>query len=55
MDVTIVEKHGPREMPVWGERYRRPIADTDIEWDTEQQARSRIEALVDYVESLQEP
>jgi hypothetical protein len=42
-------------MPVWGERYRRPTANPDIEWDTEQYARSRIEALVDYVESLWEP
>jgi len=52
---AVVAMHGVREMPVWGERYRRPIADADGTWDTERDARSRIEALVDYVESLQAP
>lgn len=50
---AIVAMHGAREMPVWGERYRRPVPDLD--WNTEQEAQSRIDALVDYVESLQEP
>ncbi|MCB1501740.1 MAG: cytochrome c [Bauldia sp.] len=49
---TVVATHVPREMPVWGERYRRPLPDAD--WDTEQEALSRIDALVDYVKSLQE-
>jgi mono/diheme cytochrome c family protein len=52
---AVVAMHGAREMPVWGERYRRPIPDVDGAWDTERDARSRIEALVDYVESLQGP
>ena len=49
---AIVATHGPREMPVWGDRYRRPIAEED--WDTERDARSRIDALVGYLASLQE-
>ncbi|MCP4380590.1 MAG: cytochrome c [Hyphomicrobiales bacterium] len=52
---AIVDKHGPREMPVWGERYRRPIPDADVEWDAERRSRARIEALTEYVEGLQEP
>jgi mono/diheme cytochrome c family protein len=52
---AVVAMHGAREMPVWGERYRRPIPDVDGAWDTERDARSRIEALVDCVESLQAP
>jgi mono/diheme cytochrome c family protein len=52
---AIVARHGARDMPVWGERYRRPIPDANGAWDTERDARSRIEALVDYVGSLQEP
>lgn len=52
---TIVATHGLRDMPVWGERYRRPIPDADGVWDSERDARSRIDALVDHVESLQDP
>ena len=52
---AIVAKHGAREMPVWGDRYRRPIPDEETSFDTEREARARIDALVDYVESLQEP
>ena len=35
---VIVATHGPRAMPVWGERYRRAIPDAD--WETEQEAQS---------------
>ncbi len=52
---AIVAAHGPREMPVWGERYRIPIADEEGEWDMEQAARGRVDALIRYVESLQKP
>jgi hypothetical protein len=52
---AIVATHGVRDMPVWGERYRRSIPEADGTWDTERDARSRIEALVDYVESIQAP
>ena len=51
---AIVATHGAREMPVWGDRYRRPIPDEET-LDTEREARARIDALVDYVESLQDP
>lgn len=42
---AVVAMHGAREMPVWGEHYRRPIPDADGDWDTERDAQSRIEAL----------
>jgi hypothetical protein len=50
----IVAAHGPREMPVWGERYRRPVPDAEAEWDIEAVARLRIDALVSYIEGMQE-
>ena len=49
-----VANHGPRAMPVWGERYRSLASDAGIA-DAEQEVQTRIDALVDYVESLQEP
>jgi hypothetical protein len=51
---TWVADHGPRAMPVWGERYRSLASDAGIA-DAEQEVQTRIDALVDYVESLQEP
>jgi mono/diheme cytochrome c family protein len=50
---VIVATHGSREMPIWGDRYRLPVPE-EKDWDTEGNARSRIEALVTFVESLQE-
>jgi mono/diheme cytochrome c family protein len=41
-----VPAHGPREMPVWGEVFRREKSDTE--------ARMRIFALARFVESIQE-
>jgi hypothetical protein len=41
-------------MPVWGERYRSLVSEAGIE-DAEQEAHTRIDALVHYIESLQEP
>lgn len=51
---AIVADHGAREMPVWGQRYRRKISDDGSEWDIEEGARSRIDALVWYIESIQQ-
>lgn len=44
-------EHGPREMPVWGDRYRS--ADEAANFDVEETARLRIDALVGYIENLQ--
>jgi mono/diheme cytochrome c family protein len=49
-----VADHGARAMPLWGERYRSLANDAGIE-DPEQEVQTRIDALVQYVESLQEP
>jgi len=51
---ALVADHGPRAMPVWGERYRSLASEAGVA-DTEEEVRTRIEALVQYVESLQEP
>lgn len=51
---TIVADHGPRAMPVWGERYRLLASEAGI-GDAEQEARTRIDALVKYIGSLQAP
>ena len=44
----IVRSHGTREMPVWGRRFRLEGAD-------EQTVELRITALIDYLDSLQQP
>lgn len=44
----IVRSHGSREMPVWGRRFRLEGAD-------EQTVELRITALIDYLDSLQQP
>jgi mono/diheme cytochrome c family protein len=49
-----VKSHGPREMPVWGRRYRVPIDDTDTTKEADKRARALIDALVDYLKTLQE-
>jgi hypothetical protein len=51
---ALVADHGPRAMPVWGERYQSLTSEAGVA-DTEEEVRTRIEALVQYVESLQEP
>ena len=51
---SMLFDHGPREMPIWGYRYRMPVPETDGYWNTEKVALSRIEALVEYLESLQD-
>jgi hypothetical protein len=51
---ALVADHGPRAMPVWGERYRTLASEAGIA-DAEQEARTRIDALVHYIETLQEP
>ena len=41
-----IPAHGPREMPIWGEEFRREKPDPE--------ARMRIFALASFIESIQE-
>jgi hypothetical protein len=51
---AIVSIHGPREMPVWGDRYRKPIEPNEPFARIEQRARRQINALVEHLKTLQE-
>jgi hypothetical protein len=48
IDGTGIATHGTREMPVWGDTFKR------LRGGTEQSAAARIEALTKYLESIQE-
>lgn len=51
-----VTAHGPREMPLWGPRYKSEVGENlydDYRVDAEAFARSRILALTEYVYRLQ--
>ena len=50
---ALVEAHGAREMPVWGDRYRRIVLPGETRRDADHRARSRIRALVRYLEGMQ--
>lgn len=50
-----VAAHGDRDMPVWGERYRTAPDPEDTESTVDMRARAQIDALVRYIESIQEP
>jgi mono/diheme cytochrome c family protein len=50
--------HGPREMPIWGEVFQDPrVAGTDrgLPEAQEDRARRRMEEVLAYLESIQEP
>jgi len=51
---ALVATHGPREMPVWGDRYRRPIEPNEPAANIEERARVQIAALVRYLQTMQE-
>jgi hypothetical protein len=46
------DAHGSRAMPVWGERLAESYVPGGF---TEARIRNRIDVLVDYLESLQQP
>jgi hypothetical protein len=51
-----VTAHGPREMPIWGPRYKSEVGESvydDYRADVEAFARARILALTEYVYRLQ--
>ena len=50
---AAVAAHGSREMPVWGDRYRAAEFG-DSSKMVEQRARAQIDALVRYLQTLQE-
>ena len=50
-----VKGHGPRDMPVWGRDYQIKAGEHygDVAYDPEVYVRSRILALIDYLNRLQ--
>ena len=50
-----VKMHGPRDMPIWGERYLALAGEShmDVAYDSELFVRTRIVALTDYLNRLQ--
>ena len=46
-----IKLHGPRDMPVWGERYEGTLGQGS---DAAAAARRRIDALADYLATLQQ-
>ncbi len=51
---AAVAGHGPRDMPVWGDRYRVQADAGESAKTVERRARGQIAALVRYLESIQE-
>ena len=51
----IVAAHGERAMPVWGNRYRQSTQSEERTSEIELRARRQINALVRYLETMQQP
>jgi hypothetical protein len=51
---AIVAAHGPRDMPVWGDRYRVRVKANESDSTIETRARAHIAALVQYLKKIQE-
>ena len=51
---ATVAAHGARQMPVWGDRYRKPAEATDTLAEIDHRARAQIAALVRYLRTIQE-
>lgn len=54
----MVKAHGSRDMPIWGDRYNKETVKAaeyyiDMPYDMEMYVRSRILALIDYINRLQ--
>lgn len=54
----IIRAHGDRDMPAWGNRYSNDTVKAaeyyrDVPYDAEMYARSRILALIDYLNRIQ--
>ena len=48
-----VRAHGSSVMPIWGDYFKRQVGDVPGPFSAELLARTRITALVDYIEALQ--
>ncbi|KUO56551.1 MAG: hypothetical protein APF80_06710 [Alphaproteobacteria bacterium BRH_c36] len=51
---TAVAGHMQREMPVWGDRYRKVTEPGESGAVVDERARGQIDALVEYLETIQE-
>ena len=50
-----VKVHGPRDMPVWGDWFRREAASAGAVKGTQEEiVGARIKSLIDYIETIQE-
>jgi hypothetical protein len=50
-----VKVHGPRDMPVWGDWFSREAASSGARKGAQEEiVRERINALVGYIETIQE-
>lgn len=49
----IIPAHGKRDMPVWGDRYRKTGDPGEDAAEVDKRARALIEALVGYLETIQ--
>jgi mono/diheme cytochrome c family protein len=50
----VIPAHGKRDMPVWGDRYRKTGDPGEDPAEVDKRARALIEALVGYLESIQQ-
>jgi mono/diheme cytochrome c family protein len=50
----VIPAHGRRDMPIWGERYRNTGDPGEDPAAVDQRARALMQALVDYIESIQQ-
>lgn len=52
---AMVAAHGERAMPVWGHRYRQAAESDERSSEIDARARKQINALVRYLETIQQP
>jgi hypothetical protein len=50
----VIPAHGKRDMPVWGDRYRKTGDPGEDPAEVDKRARALIEALVGYLQSIQQ-
>jgi mono/diheme cytochrome c family protein len=50
----VIPAHGRRDMPIWGERYRKTGDPGEDPAAVDQRARDLMQALVAYIESIQQ-
>lgn len=49
----VIPAHGKRDMPIWGERYRKTGEPGEDPAEVDKRTRTLIEALVGYIETIQ--